>query len=127
MPLGRKHLRRNRDAPICRPLWAEVPQIETLGTGLQRTASNLSRTGREVNVPKELDAAGRGKEAGFSGWPASQYRQGRAVWYQQSPTSNQGLWRWRPGTDLRDRDAETKGSPLSLLFRASRVLHETEP
>ncbi len=31
MPLGRKHLRRNRDAPILRPLWAEVRLIETLG------------------------------------------------------------------------------------------------
>src|SRR5438105_3105486 len=45
MPLGRKHLRRNRDAP-------------NLGWTMQRTASNLSRTRREVNVPKELDAAG---------------------------------------------------------------------
>jgi hypothetical protein len=43
MPLGRKHLRRNRDAP-------------NLGWTIQRTASNLSRTRREVNVPKELDA-----------------------------------------------------------------------
>jgi hypothetical protein len=45
MPLGRKHLRRNRDAP-------------NLGWTIQRTAFNLSRTRREVNVPKELDAVG---------------------------------------------------------------------
>jgi hypothetical protein len=44
MPLGRKHLRRNRDAP-------------NLGWTIQRTASNLSRTRTEVKVPKELDAA----------------------------------------------------------------------
>src|SRR5947209_16103176 len=37
MPLGRKHLRRNRDAP-------------NLGWTIQRTASNLSRTRPEVNV-----------------------------------------------------------------------------
>ena len=49
MPLGRKHLRRNRDAP-------------NVGRTIQRTASNLSRTRREVNVPKELDAGERDGE-----------------------------------------------------------------
>jgi hypothetical protein len=45
MPLGRKHLRRNPDAP-------------NVGWTIQRTASNLSRSRREVNVPEELDAGG---------------------------------------------------------------------
>src|SRR5258708_1460814 len=51
MPLGRKHLRRNRDAPI-------------VGWTMQRTASSLGRTRPEVNVLKTiiplmaLDAAG---------------------------------------------------------------------
>src|SRR5436305_746335 len=49
MPLGRKHLRRSRDAP-------------NVGWTIQRTASNLSRTRREVNVPKELDATEWGRE-----------------------------------------------------------------
>src|SRR6478672_13006635 len=49
MPLGRKHLRRNRDAPI-------------LGWTMQRTASSLGRTGLEVNVPRVLDAVGDGQE-----------------------------------------------------------------
>ena len=49
MPLGRKHLRRNRDAP-------------NVGWTIQRTASNLSATRREVNVPKELDATGQDEE-----------------------------------------------------------------
>ncbi len=53
MPLGRKHLRRNRDAPI-------------LGWTMQRTASNLGRTRTEVNVPKGLDASQAGYDA-FAG------------------------------------------------------------
>jgi hypothetical protein len=52
MPLGRKHLRRNRDAP-------------NVGWTIQRTASNLSRRRREVNVPKELDAGGWAGEAAY--------------------------------------------------------------
>src|SRR5690242_6526272 len=54
MPLGRKHLRRNSDAP-------------NLGWTIQTTASNLSRTRREVNVPKELDATGNRWKQGISG------------------------------------------------------------
>jgi hypothetical protein len=50
MPLGRKHLRRSRDAP-------------NVGWTMQRTASYLSRTRREVNVPEELDAAGEIRES----------------------------------------------------------------
>ena len=53
MPLGRKHLRRSRDAP-------------NVGWTIQRTASNLSGTRREVNVPKELDAAEGAKNQGFA-------------------------------------------------------------
>ena len=49
MPLGRKHLRRNRDAP-------------NLGWTMQRTASNLSRRRQEVNVAKGLDAGEWGGE-----------------------------------------------------------------
>ena len=62
MPLGRKHLRRNRDAPILAPTVGGCPANGTLGIGPQRTASNLSRTRREVNVPKELDAGERDGE-----------------------------------------------------------------
>ena len=55
MPLGRKHLRRNRDAP-------------NLGWTMQRTASNLSRTRREVIVPKQLDAGAGQPDANVVSW-----------------------------------------------------------
>jgi hypothetical protein len=67
MPLGRKHLRRNRDAPIGTKqveVRAGDPAWGSEKWPVQRTASNLSRTRREVNVPKDIDAAAPGWEAG---------------------------------------------------------------
>src|SRR3954470_22182567 len=109
MPLGRKHLRRNRDAP-------------NVGWTIQRTASNLSRTRREVNVPKELDALKGSREPALSDWPGWRYLRSQAVLHPQSQALIRGLLLWLAKNGPPDRDGRGKSVQRQVQSHALKEL-----